>query len=156
MIWIQFLFFFSSRRRHTRWPPDWSSDVCSSDLLVITGRLINRTCKFSLFRKILAHDPVVKSRLVWSQFIKYLLGGFYLGKFTDLLPILMIQFKIQPVPTYQHRTDDLLDFVGKEFGFISYPPHIHRKIKSQIISIQPFSFYSFLFLSCVKIFKYVR
>src|SRR6266508_6108493 len=26
-------FFFSSRRRHTRWPRDWSSDVCSSDLL---------------------------------------------------------------------------------------------------------------------------
>src|SRR5690625_7152977 len=27
------VFFFSSRRRHTRWPRDWSSDVCSSDLL---------------------------------------------------------------------------------------------------------------------------
>src|SRR5215510_5107089 len=27
-----FVFFFSSRRRHTRWPRDWSSDVCSSDL----------------------------------------------------------------------------------------------------------------------------
>src|SRR5690348_17673211 len=27
------LFFFSSRRRHTRWTGDWSSDVCSSDLL---------------------------------------------------------------------------------------------------------------------------
>src|SRR5437870_7455460 len=25
-------FFFSSGRRHTRWPRDWSSDVCSSDL----------------------------------------------------------------------------------------------------------------------------
>src|SRR5690625_7213374 len=23
-----FVFFFSSRRRHTRWPRDWSSDVC--------------------------------------------------------------------------------------------------------------------------------
>src|SRR5690348_17777329 len=27
-----FIFFFSSRRRHTRWTGDWSSDVCSSDL----------------------------------------------------------------------------------------------------------------------------
>src|SRR5689334_23486285 len=26
-------FFFSSRRRHTRWNCDWSSDVCSSDLI---------------------------------------------------------------------------------------------------------------------------
>src|SRR5690625_7297185 len=30
-----FGFFFSSRRRHTRWPRDWSSDVCSSDLAVL-------------------------------------------------------------------------------------------------------------------------
>src|SRR5215475_11931283 len=28
-----FFFFFSSRRRHTRFSRDWSSDVCSSDLL---------------------------------------------------------------------------------------------------------------------------
>src|SRR5256885_4680646 len=27
------VFFFSSRRRHTRLQGDWSSDVCSSDLL---------------------------------------------------------------------------------------------------------------------------
>src|SRR5579862_7207736 len=27
-----YFFFFSSRRRHTRWNCDWSSDVCSSDL----------------------------------------------------------------------------------------------------------------------------
>src|SRR5437764_10431809 len=28
-----FIFFFSSRRRHTRYIGDWSSDVCSSDLV---------------------------------------------------------------------------------------------------------------------------
>src|SRR5712675_2656089 len=28
------VFFFSSRRRHTRCSRDWSSDVCSSDLLI--------------------------------------------------------------------------------------------------------------------------
>src|SRR5262249_57665430 len=28
-----FIFFFSSRRRHTRLVSDWSSDVCSSDLV---------------------------------------------------------------------------------------------------------------------------
>src|SRR3989475_9616086 len=31
-------FFFSSRRRHTRFDCDWSSDVCSSDLLLDTLR----------------------------------------------------------------------------------------------------------------------
>src|SRR5688572_32058073 len=29
-------FFFSSRRRHTRFDCDWSSDVCSSDLYTVT------------------------------------------------------------------------------------------------------------------------
>src|SRR5690349_22786461 len=31
-------FFFSSRRRHTRYLRDWSSDVCSSDLLEVVER----------------------------------------------------------------------------------------------------------------------
>src|SRR2546430_4620570 len=30
-------FFFSSRRRHTRFDCDWSSDVCSSDLPFVIG-----------------------------------------------------------------------------------------------------------------------
>src|SRR5437868_8433364 len=33
MKYVIFFFFFSSRRRHTRSKRDWSSDVCSSDLL---------------------------------------------------------------------------------------------------------------------------
>src|SRR5690625_6554140 len=33
-----FSFFFSSRRRHTIWPRDWSSDVCSSDLIHLAAR----------------------------------------------------------------------------------------------------------------------
>src|SRR5256886_16374928 len=32
-------FFFSSRRRHTRFDCDWSSDVCSSDLLEMNTRI---------------------------------------------------------------------------------------------------------------------
>src|SRR2546429_2474064 len=35
---ILFFFFFSSRRRHTRCSRDWSSDVCSSDLLLPSSR----------------------------------------------------------------------------------------------------------------------
>src|SRR2546426_1892992 len=33
MWWLLLFFFFSSRRRHTRLQGDWSSDVCSSDLV---------------------------------------------------------------------------------------------------------------------------
>src|SRR5690606_32808368 len=35
-----FYFFFSSRRRHTRFSRDWSSDVCSSDLKEPSGNYI--------------------------------------------------------------------------------------------------------------------
>src|SRR3989475_919943 len=34
-VFFFFFFFFSSRRRHTRFDCDWSSDVCSSDLLLV-------------------------------------------------------------------------------------------------------------------------
>src|SRR3989339_255815 len=33
--------FFSSRRRHTRLVSDWSSDVCSSDLMIRHTRLVS-------------------------------------------------------------------------------------------------------------------
>src|SRR5437763_7306400 len=45
-----FFFFFASRRRHTRYSGDWSSDVCSSDLsdksriLVFSGRRRQAGC----------------------------------------------------------------------------------------------------------------
>src|SRR5688572_31500456 len=46
-------FFFSSRRRHTRFDCDWSSDVCSSDLTVDMARRqaddFCRRCDFPLF-----------------------------------------------------------------------------------------------------------
>src|SRR2546430_7394193 len=35
-------FFFSSRRRHTRFDCDWSSDVCSSDLVAAANLSISR------------------------------------------------------------------------------------------------------------------
>src|SRR2546430_1702400 len=40
MVFVMF-FFFSSRRRHTRFDCDWSSDVCSSDLSVNAAALSN-------------------------------------------------------------------------------------------------------------------
>src|SRR6266436_8848571 len=47
-------FFFSSRRRHTRCSRDWSSDVCSSDLLVALYDLATGTQRWvseSLFQQ---------------------------------------------------------------------------------------------------------
>src|SRR2546430_12640861 len=41
-------FFFSSRRRHTRFDCDWSSDVCSSDLTTAPSCVGDRTRRDSL------------------------------------------------------------------------------------------------------------
>src|SRR5690606_28459648 len=40
-----FLFFFSSRRRHTRFSRDWSSDVCSSDLTMTRTLTMGKASK---------------------------------------------------------------------------------------------------------------
>src|SRR5690625_7926735 len=54
------MFVFSSRRRHTRWPRDWSSDVCSSDL----GRQLLRVDGLRIVRLVL---PRLKSTSMgWS------------------------------------------------------------------------------------------
>src|SRR5690606_39546422 len=45
-------FFFSSRRRHTRFSRDWSSDVCSSDLVL--GQAFHNTYGFAK-REVLPH-----------------------------------------------------------------------------------------------------
>src|SRR5258705_8106542 len=42
------IFFFSSRRRHTRCLSDWSSDVCSSDLATEIGAIYRAGSGFSL------------------------------------------------------------------------------------------------------------
>src|SRR5699024_11467119 len=43
-----YLFFFSSRRRHTRSKRDWSSDVCSSDLWYCSLSAPSRQPAFSI------------------------------------------------------------------------------------------------------------
>src|SRR5690625_2125980 len=46
--------FFSGRRRHTRWPRDWSSDVCSSDLAAQLN-----LCKFIVAGKQIGQGEIV-------------------------------------------------------------------------------------------------
>src|SRR3712207_8372770 len=46
-------FFFSSRRRHTRYWRDWSSDVCSSDLY--QARRVRDRFTFDMLKEYLRH-----------------------------------------------------------------------------------------------------
>src|SRR5260370_27236298 len=46
---IFLFFFFSSRRRHTRFKCDWSSDVCSSDLVLTSAAARKSTHRATVF-----------------------------------------------------------------------------------------------------------
>src|SRR5690606_40840144 len=67
------VFFFSSRRRHTRFSRDWSSDVCSSDLTALSGSgpayfyylveaMIDAGILLGLPRQV-AHDLIVQTAI---------------------------------------------------------------------------------------------
>src|SRR5256886_6093711 len=51
-----FFFFFSSRRRHTRFDCDWSSDVCSSDLIQTRTEMITTGVRSPVGIKVLGPD----------------------------------------------------------------------------------------------------
>src|SRR5205807_3869917 len=78
---VVFLFFFSSRRRHTRLQGDWSSDVCSSDLSV--GQKADVDLYLKLFRAqrkesfavLVANAQIVKTALDPVHFDLRILAG---------------------------------------------------------------------------------
>src|SRR5205814_4677288 len=59
------LFFFSSRRRHTRCLSDWSSDVCSSDLAVL--RPENEKSSDSRLRRLMGSSNRSEERRVGKE-----------------------------------------------------------------------------------------
>src|SRR5205814_7919220 len=58
-LYVFFFFFFSSRRRHTRCLSDWSSDVCSSDLIDMPADVTvsDKEVEVSFHRR--AHLPIL-------------------------------------------------------------------------------------------------
>src|SRR5690348_18010731 len=55
-----FFFFFSSRRRHTRWTGDWSSDVCSSDLMLTGIAVSNSILIVEFTRELISQGMAVR------------------------------------------------------------------------------------------------
>src|SRR3712207_8236568 len=82
------VYFFSSRRRHTRYWRDWSSDVCSSDLIIYgkikkdIGQILRKLCEYKGVEIIEANactDHIhmlvsISPKLSVAQFMGYLKG----------------------------------------------------------------------------------
>src|SRR5690625_7298631 len=73
-------FFFSSRRRYTSWPRDWSTDVCSSDLpLDSQPHGAAAGGNYSCLRRLSTPSDLSKT----AQFLRggsgWLLSGYYQG-----------------------------------------------------------------------------
>src|SRR2546428_9559891 len=58
---LRFAFFFSSRRRHTRSDRDWSSDVCSSDLMDTATRATVRVRFFARYAELVGRSEAAVS-----------------------------------------------------------------------------------------------
>src|SRR5690625_7813793 len=56
---VTFISFFSSRRRHTRWPRDWSSDVCSSDLFKQAGGKTDQAAPVASPQELAEYDAII-------------------------------------------------------------------------------------------------
>src|SRR5438046_5389328 len=69
---VSFLFFFSSRRRHTRLVSDWSSDVCYSDLGTSSGKP-DAKCRAQLFGSGAILPEVIKAAEILES--KYNVGA---------------------------------------------------------------------------------
>src|SRR5690625_7054304 len=99
--------FFSSRRRHTRWPRDWSSDVCSSDLDVFLAERIDQNFHQNVALKVIRdkdttgkellrfeQERLILSKLSHPNTAKFLDGGisdegraYYVMEFVDGIPL---------------------------------------------------------------------
>src|SRR6266853_5434704 len=79
---MSFCFFFSSRRRHTIFDCDWSSDVCSSDLgapaLAVRDQRLARQCALAVLSRSLR--PGEEGLHVRQRLIARAQTAQYLGK----------------------------------------------------------------------------
>src|SRR5690349_23429837 len=61
-----YIFFFSSRRRHTRSLRDWSSDVCSSDLAMLKSVEITQSKLLTVHFDLDGERHSLSANYVWS------------------------------------------------------------------------------------------
>src|SRR3712207_1577769 len=66
-LWFWCYFFFSSRRRHTRYWRDWSSDVCSSDLEALGTGVVAHVLSTSYVFFLVFVPLSLGAALVWTR-----------------------------------------------------------------------------------------
>src|SRR5690348_7720849 len=108
------VFFFSSRRRHTRWTGDWSSDVCSSDL--VYGFIHTQVAKIVASQQV-ANLWVQVNRQVHAQLVKALSGQ---GNGAVTISNNQVVLNLGPFINVVKR-----DLANREFTIITRLPNIN-------------------------------
>src|SRR6266853_4810673 len=99
-------FFFSSRRRHTRFDCDWSSDVCSSDLaaswlkasavrcklLFLAGIIVLTAPLFAQSWRIADFQDVISISADGSTLVKERINLVFIGQWHGIHRILPIEY----------------------------------------------------------------
>src|SRR5438094_1492609 len=101
MLFYYFFFFFSSRRRHTRSYGDWSSDVCSSDLVFLRSQPAKKKL----------HDPSIPVAVLSGRPLS-----------------VRVRKGIQPDPDIRDRSEERR--VGKECRSRWSQEHLKNKVRS--------------------------
>src|SRR3712207_3017564 len=144
------LFFFSSRRRHTRYWRDWSSDVCSSDLPLIS--VIKKSNKEVLLRRnfmgAVSHELKTPITIISGQ----LEGMIYkVGKFKDRDTYLKKTY--ESVNGLKELVDDMLDVSRSDFYDINL--NLGEVCVNEIIEVVLDNYSSLIESKNMTILKYI-
>src|SRR5260370_15974739 len=103
-------FFFSSRRRHTRFKCDWSSDVCSSDLRVIVfanqfvDTITLLPAPFSVLARLLLNRVLLRIHILRFEYqadfvedARNVVGKMPIGEIVGMLYVGVTEHELHPV-----------------------------------------------------------
>src|SRR5260370_41615588 len=142
-------FFFSSRRRHTRFKCDWSSDVCSSDLKIsvladekedesgVDFQALRRTV-VSQFERIIKLSPQLPDDLQ-TIVINIEDAGRLADYIATNLPNLSIvskQFVLEQIPV-RKRLEFLNNELAKELEVLELRSKIQNQVQEEVGKRQP-------------------
>src|SRR5256884_279154 len=140
---VVYCFFFSSRRRHTRCSRDWSSDVCSSDLVLMLALGIGATTSLfsAVYGVLIDPYPYAKPGEIWTPGLrsatanqrmrpyppKEYLEMATLSAFSDVMAT--CPGNVLLTGEFAPETISGIRLSGNAFNFLGVPPLIGRTIQ---------------------------